>query len=685
MNRRQRWGVFAGLVLLLAYAVPLFFPPAESWAEAALPAAGFWERLFPGVPPTWVVSRLLCLLSGAGLLAWSLRAHLPLALGESTAAPRVARTAQMWALVLALAQASCGLFAAHFNRLGETVYFLFLAVPAAVLLVAEGDAGHRAWCSLARRSLPLLLIPALWLAWSIPTAWRSPRAGSLVDMWIMVERLEEVARGDHHILADSASPGHTNAYMMLEGASFVGPDRPPTFVQLQIAHLFWAVVCALALGAIVRQMVSQPAAIVAQAVLLFSQYVLASPYSPGFTLIAPLCATVLLLLVLAVRQRGSAAALAAFGAVAGFSSTEPTVILVTLLLCAVMAYSVTRFSPLPWLVVAVAALSALAAVLPDLPNPETLAAMAHQYTVGRRQLVGMVMILFGQRTPYVLMDTLNAGRPGPLDLVAGALLAPFAIARTPHRLWGDALLDPFGAVLMAAGLALSTLHVTRNRAALLVLSLLATGLAHAFTSSGDAVSHGRLAAALLPLAVCAAVGFEALRLAFAPALSPRLIAAVSAALIALGGSAVFETVNRRILPASWLTISLEALATSEPPIDAVFLEHDGPWNLSWLYVRHIAALVPRRPVPVYTFSEFERTTPTTADAAQRVYFWSPGLEQDAAVSHAICKRWPGAALYTLTDQPGAFRAFAAAPRGDIWHPALANERWTMAFCPGSQH
>ena len=685
MSRWQRWGAAIGLLLMLAYALPLFVPPPAAWPAPAAFGAGLWARVFPGVPPWWVASRLICLFVGAGLIASSTAAPACLHWGTLRTAPRRraaanwARTAQWGAVIVALAHAASGLFAARFDRLAETIYFVFLAVPAGVFALTEGTLARRAVRAAARPMAALLLVPVLWLAVSVPTAWRSPRAANVVDMWIMVQRLEQVALGQQRVLADSASPGHSNAYMMLEGVPLVGSNRlPVTFTQLQISHFLWAVTCAVAVGMVTWIMVGPAAAIVAQAVLLFSQYVLSAPYSPGPTLIAPLCAVLLLLLIFAVRNFGSTAALVAFGAVAGFSGTEPTVALVALLLCAVMAGVVRRFPQTPGLAIGAAVLSGAAAVVPALPDPWTLATMARQYTFGHAQLAGTVTLLFGQRTISEATQIVHAARPGLFDLPLGALLSPFAIARTPMRLWGDALLDPAGTVLTTIGLVVCALQVARKRssASALMLVVLATALAQAFTSSGDAISHNRLAAALVPLAVLSALGFETLRLAFAATVPATALAATIAALVAAGGFTIFDRVNREILPASWLATSLEALGTGEPNADAVFLEH-GLW---WLYVDRIAALLPAHPEPSRTVVQLDRLEAQLPDTGRGVYFWSPGLETDTAVSCLICERWPEAAVYTLTDKPGLFRAFAASPYGATWHPRLPTRRWTVSSC-----
>jgi hypothetical protein len=164
---------------------------------------------------------------------------------------------------------------------------------------------------------------------------------------------------------------------------------------------------------------------------------------------------------------------------------------------------------------------------------------------------------------------------------------------------------------------------------------------------------------------------------------------VGVAAIALSGTVIFAIVTPTIIPSSSLAISLEALGTRDPNADAIFLQHDrpldpkpgGPVNLHWLYVAPIARLLPSRPLTTRNASDFEHEQWITGTDSPRVYFWSPALEKDARVSKTVCVRRPGAALYTLFDEPKLFRALAAAPAGDQWRPNLPDDRWTVAPCP----
>jgi hypothetical protein len=294
MNRSRPTTAVFGFGLVLLYVLPLFFPPAATAPVAPGPDAGIWQRIFPGVPAWWVLGRLACLSCGAALIAWSTGARLSLSLGRPSAAAgpdaeTVTRATPWIALFLALGHAAAGLFASQLGRRGEIAYFVFLAVPAIVLACGELPRTWRLLRLAAPRLMILLILPVLWLMLCAPAAWRSARAANLVDMWVFLERLEQVALGEQKILADTTSPGHTNAYMMLEGVWLFGPDRPPSFVGLQVSHGILGIACDVVVGAVAWLMVGRAAAIVAQSVLLFSPYGLSSLYEPAPMFFTSLC------------------------------------------------------------------------------------------------------------------------------------------------------------------------------------------------------------------------------------------------------------------------------------------------------------------------------------------------------------------------------------------------------------
>jgi hypothetical protein len=626
MSRYRQWSAAVGVLMLLVYVLPLFAPPAATSPVPPTLETEFWARVFPGVPMWWVTGRLLCLVVGSVLVALSTGRRVPLTLDApvgargTDSAPAARPRAEGLALLLAGAQAALGFFASQFSRRAETVYFAFLAVPAAVVAGAEWPRLRPLLRRWRWRWMWLLIIPLSWLAICLPMAWRSPRAANVVDMWVLIERLQRVVRGEQRILSDSAQPGHTNAYMMLEGVPALGAGGVPvTFVGLQAVHALAAAACAVAAGAAVWQIVGPAAAPVAQAALLFSPYGLSSLYEPAPMFFTALCTSLLLFLLVLARRFRSRAAVVAFGTVAGVSSTDPPVVLIALLLCALMVVSLGRFDRVPWRALAAGVFAGAAAVTPSFPSPAMFREMVSQYTLGRGQLVAVVRILFGQDTPYTVSTALQTGQAGPLDLPVGSLLAPFAIARTPLRIWGDVLFEPIAAAFMAIGLVLCVVHGRRNRAAAFFMILLLTGLIGGFTAEGDAVSHTRLAPALIPIAVMTAVGFEAVRRALAARWRPHVVGSATAGVVALSGLVIFAKVTPAIEPSSWLAIGIEALGGDHAPADAVFLTYDEPrnpkpgepWNLRWLFVEPIASLLPARPSPTRTISQLSQSEAST--------------------------------------------------------------------------
>lgn len=675
------------MVLLVAYAALLFVPPPAMWPAPPSGDQGVSDRLFPGVPAWWVLARLGCLLIGTALLVAVLR-HTPAGIAWPASDQAAEKTRRAWrtriqwaAVAVALLHAAAGFYADRLGPLGEVVYFAFLAVPALLLLAAECDCS---WNRLRERigALgPLLVVPALWLVARVPVAWHSPRAATSVDSWLMLDRLSDVVTGKQRVLSDSAIPGLSNAYMMLDGVFLLGEEHlSHLYPWLQGIRFFWTALCAVGIGSLVRRTVSQPAALVGQAVFLFSPIVLMFPFDPQPLYLGPASSVALLLLVLAVRTSGSAAALAAFGAVAGFSGRIPHLFVLTVLLGCAMTWLVLRSRPRPWVAALAAAGSFAAAVIPELPDPETMTQTIDTFARGQGQLLGISRVLLGQDSPMLAAASLGAGRAGAIDVPLGALLAPFAIARTPIRLLGDTLLDPAGTILLALGLALCLRDAVRHRLALVPPLLWLAGAATAVVASGDAVSHTRLVPALPPLAWVSAIGFEALRRASAPAGSGTLLAVVTVAASMLGGIVIFDGVNPRIVASSWVTIALEAVPRHGPDAgadaDVVLVDYD----TTFLHTGKMAAQVPARPLTFLAAGAFEVVVLNGSAPPTRVHLWSPAVEEGGKVSQRLCARWPDTTLYVMQDRAGLSEAWAAAPPGRHWRPAFNEHRWVSRAC-----
>jgi len=689
MRRARPWQTIAGAALALVYVVPVFVPPPAVWPGGPAAGSGWLGRVFPDVSEAWVAARLLALLAGAVLLAWSARRHLPpppprgAPTDEVSVGPATAR--QRIALGLALLQAGAAFFVDDFSLAMELGYLLTLPVPAALLVAADGSALASGLRRHAGRTCLLLALPVLWVTVNAAVTWRSPMAASSADMWLMVERLGKVASGREPLLGQGSAPGLTNAYMILEGVWLLDPANPePSFAALQGLHAAWAALFALVTGAMAWTLCGPAAALVAQGVVLSSPYVLSALVSPGPLI--PICVLPLALVWLwwAVRDRRSAAALAGFGPLAGFTATHPSLIPGVAALLALLGLTVLRQRRIPWLALATGVFGFVAARLPGLPNPTTIGMMADQYASGRGQIHAFVRILLGQDSPRLTTEAMRGGASHLLDLPLAALLSPFAIARSPLRLLGDVLLEPLAAVLVAVGLLLAARALRRDGRWWGPLVVIATSLLTGMTSAGDFVSHTRVAPALGALALVASLGFESLRAAIGGARASVGGARSSLALACVGamavsGTIVFHVVNPRILPASWLAIGLEALGP-RPTVRATVVEDGGPPYFAWLNVRRIAALLPAVPLEVRTHDVLAGPPAAAATGNLELLLWSPGVERDVGVAETVCRRWPGATLYEMRDRAGLFRAHAAALPGVTWHPDLSASRSTATRC-----
>jgi hypothetical protein len=669
-------------LLLLAYALPLLCPPPAAWAEAADASTGFWSRVFPGVPVWWVTLRLACLAAGIGVLLTVVDAPSAIRASPLRSQPdghdvAAALWPQRLALLLAVVQLACSAFVGQFGRLGETAYLVFLLVPAGVLALGGGaGGGRRRVRRIAPKLLVLLIVPTLWLVWFEASGWRTPRAASIVDGWLEMERLHDVVAGERRVF-EVGPGGAANAYMVLEGLPLFGPDRPATFGVVKMTHAFWSIVGGGVVGALAWQLIHPSAAPVAQAAYLFSPIMLSAGCNPLPLPIGAFFPGALLLLFGMVREQRSTAALALLGTVGGFSARLPPLAPPTLVVALFVLRELRQSPRLPPLVIATAIVSGLAAVLPGLPSLAMVAEQVDSFTSGSGQILAITSSLFGQSSPSVVPAALITGRAGPLDVPVGAVLAPFATARTPIRLLGDAMLDPVGAVFMALGLACCLREIMRGGTATLLVAMAATGSLTALTSSGDYVSHTRFVAALVPFALFAAIGFDVLRRSFAGQRRWAGLASVTAVAMAAGGVVLFDRVNPSILPASWLTVGLEAMgdASRDPPL--VVLRHGRPETPTFLHTARIAHQLPHPPARSLSILEFERAELPRPEPSG-VYLWSPSLDTDEDVTAKICGRWPEAHVFSLVDRAGSFRALAAAADG--WRPAMAPERWTERSC-----
>ena len=672
-------GVLLAVVLLGAYALPLYFPPSGSLPVEPGAGASLLERLFPGVPAWWIGARLLALGAAAVAVAWSAgktRAAQVLRLPPRADAYTAVRPVFVRAaLAVTALHALASPFAGWLSRPAQGLYVVALAVPA--LLLAAGTVRRPAPRPrrVGRGAIGLVaVLLAAWVAVTAATAWHSPRAADGVDLWQGFSDLDEMSDPARNLLTETNRvPGLTCQYMLFQGVSFLSPGEL-TYGWIQAGHIAWIAVAGAGVAAFAAQTLGAAASVVAAAAFLFSPFLLAVPYGSPPLFLGSLLTVGLLHLLLRLYRDRSSAALAGLGALGGLATKALPAAGVAAYVALLALLAMRRGPRVPRAVLAIAVLSCVAAVVPGLPGPSTLREMASDYATVQWRWVPLETMLLGQDATWAVQAVNAPSPPRGAAIPLGALLAPFAIPRTPVRFWGDTLFDPVGAALAACAIAVCIGVARASPAAASLLGLLLAALLPGFISSWDRPSPTRLFCTPVPVALLAGVGFEVLRRTLG--LSLRAAAGTAAAM-AVAGVLVFDAVNPGILPASSLGIIFRALRDGPPPQRAVILDHDERQVFGFLRVPLIAAHQPGGPVAVRYYAGPQSLNAADGKAPE-LLFWSKGLEQYRAVSLGVCARWPGAALYVLRDTSGLSLAFAARPAGPGWTPALPAAQWTVA-------
>jgi hypothetical protein len=632
------------------------------------------------------------------------------------------------ALAAAVVHAAALPWRSALSPLGQSVFMLWFAVPALVLAWGRGAASQRPRCRVFERLrrlahavtarphpgrlLPLAVVIGAWACWRLVTAWHSPRAADIVDMWRVFGRLAQLSANGGNFLTEAVDPevpGLTAIIFFFQGLPLLQIAAwPPGLSWVQVLNTGWLALSAVLVAVLAAAVVGRSVAVIAAAAFLFSPFVLLFQLNPMPAIPLPIPAAVGILLI-ARFSGGSPAALVLMAAITGLAAGIPPMVPTTglaLLLAIWRSRSSPRAAPL---VKVIAALSLVTGLAVSLPSPQTIAQMFGRYAATEIPLAVAEPAVYGQFSPTI-DDWLGAPLPAdiPLQELAhysmpvtrgwllvpiSAVLAPFAISRWPLRLWGDALFEPFSAALAAFGLAVCLRHV-RDRASLILMLFFAAALVPAFTSSYDRASILRLFAAPVPVAILAAAGSRALLRAI-PRRTVRGAAIIGTVItIGISGTVLFDVVNVGILPAS--SLGLLARALFGPDLDnAGLLTSSGRdsrpgvppgrryWELDWLrhnhpYIDEIARCVPKRPIPLFDLDLLEQWNP--AGPEKRLVFWSPALQQTTAVSQRLCRRWPEATLYTVRDSTGLSRLYGARLVGDEWMPGVPREQWTTTRC-----
>jgi uncharacterized protein YjbI with pentapeptide repeats len=676
-----------GLALLLAYALPLFFPPQAVPITPPRPEESLAARMFPGVPPWWVGLRLVALAAGAVLIGLGpTGAPLCLRLTEQRdLRPRIpverhwARGAFIAALLLAIVAPWVGRLSA-----GVQMAYLLLLSCVPLLLALGGSASRGELRPEARRPREAgwkatAAIIALWLVWRGADAWHSVRSADAVDTWRTFSALLRLSADDGGFLAgtiDPELPGVGAIQLFLQGLPvFQFAGIAPSLHWVQAAHLVWLAVSAAGVATLAGTIAGAAARPVAAAVFLFSPFMLMVPLNPTPIFVGPLLTVGLALFVLTFDRTGSPWALAALGIVAGLALSQPALVPTALLAAGLAVLSARGHRASLW-TLATPVLLLAAAALPALPDADAVARMFALYAGGGRSLAVLQDVLFGQIPAHTAPSAVSS----PLAVPAAALLSPFAVARTPIRLWGDALFDPFGAILVAIGLVATVRRAPRDRVSALLVVWLGVALLPGFVSSYDQPSLIRVFASPVPVAVLASIGsIELCGRILAVGARPLAMTAAAAVVIA-GGGYLFDVVNPRILRSSALGIALRALDNEDTP-RAVLLTAETEAE-SWLYVDLIATHVPERPVELISAERLEEqlVAPSVLDSRPELFVWTPAVEAAAQVGLRLCRSAKNSAIYTISDRTGLSRIYAARPQGHGWLPAVAREQWRVETC-----
>lgn len=686
---RSRGGalrVGVACALAVAYAAPLFVPPATpALGLPTPPDAWLLARIFPGVPAWWVGARLAALAAAAVLLGWRAWPASAAAVASSDRPTMVASPAFRWVAVgLAAAHLALAPFAAGLGPYGQLGYLALLAVPAAVLAWSEGLV--RSPTSMAWRAVvPTAIVIAVWIGMRLVTDLGSPRAADVVDGWRGFLDTARAVQDRQNVLTDLYDPklpGVSGILFVLHGVPFFQAGLAAFGLPAVQVFQIVAVAVTAALVALLAGVLMAPwVAALAAAVFLFAPFTRFVAFFPGPFVAGPLYALLVALAGLLAVRRRSAAGIAALGAAGGLALGYPGVAPVAgvIGLWALWRVRADLGSLAPGLVAGFAAglASFVAVVLPGIPHVFTPSRMGAHF-----RWDGLISVIDAGLLGQIPVATTPAAFEGvvqrPFDIVVSALLAPVANARVAIRLWGDTLVDPVGAVLLAVGLVAC---VRAARSAWLARVLLVTYgivLAPAFVSPVDVANVAYAVVLPVAMALVAAAGAWAIAGARAPAIG--WVAAAVVAIVA-GGSVLFDVVNPRVLPASSFGTMFEV--TDLAALDRVVVLGYGPGFVrptKTLYTGPITAFAGRRPVGYLEYDAGPLPAAELAAERKDLVFWSHGYDGDVPIAAAICATWPDATLFEIRDRAGLGRVHAARLGNVPWEPRADAGRWQARGC-----
>ena len=658
-----------GLLLLAGYVLPLYTPPPPSMIPHVLPDTGTWQRLFPGVPASWVILRLLALLAGSTLVVFGLGNRCvddtsPERMGAAAAeAPRWSGPLLLVAGVLLVVAASQ---AERFARPGQLAFLLaLLATPLAI--------GAASMVRLPALRLPswggAALLAVAWVWLRLPGSWGSPRIADGLDYLDGYVCFASASEPAFNVLTQGCWAGYTAITGVLHGQGILGWEGLPLSLDLvQTIAALWSAVAAVLLAAEVSRHLGRGAGLVAAAVFLWSPLVMLRTLAPPpFTLTTMTVLTATL--ASRLRRVPSPAAAAGFGALLGLASHVPNLVLLVPLAALLGARPLLR-RPADG---AVALLFFAAAAIPGASAHLHLAKTASSLAAASGAWSALEGVYSGRVATSLAEGARSSGISDPIDVVLGLLLSPFAVARASIRLWGDTLIEPLGAALAAIGVLVCLRNVGRSSLARFVIVFAAAALLPGIVSTYDRVHPTRVELALVT-ATLAALGWSLL----SARLAPRVANAAAIALVvfvAASGTFLFDVVNPRILAPSAAGLALRAGRGIEREVfwseGVLALAFDYGWVL-----RH-------GPVRSEVFAWRPKTLERDfATSMPRALFWTPGDQMDERIGKRLCALKPDLHLFEVVDNSGLVRLFAAFANEERAPSEVKDVRWNRLSCEG---
>ncbi len=562
---------------------------------------------------------------------------------------------------------------------GQTAYLAMLALPAAILAWGEGLlAERRGWSW--RAGVPTAVVILAWVASRLVTDVGSPRTADVIDGWRAFLDTVRFVRERHNLftdLFDPKLPGVSALVVAFQGGALFQAELVPFGLRaVQVFQILSVAATAVGVALLARVLVGPHTAAFAAAVFLFAPFIRFATFFPGPFLAGPLYAVAILLAALVAVRRRSEAGVAALGAAAGVALGYPSAVPLLGLVGLWTLWGLR--SALPRLSVGVLAgtLSFAAVVVPALPTVLTPDRLGSHF-----RWDGSIAVIAAGLLGQIAVAALPAAYEGvvqrPFDIVVSALLAPFANARVGVRLWGDALFDPVGAVLLAVGLIACVRGWRGSGLARAVLVAYPVVLAPAFVSPVDVANVSYAVVLPVVVAVVAAIGLVALT---GPGV-PRWRVAVAAGAVAVGGTLLFDVVTPQTVPSSAFGIMFDVVGDETlPRVVALSYSPSFVRPTRTLNTGPITHFVAREPVGYLPYDTGPLPAAELAAEQKSLLFWSHGYDRDVPIAATVCATWPDATLYEIRDRSGLARVHAARVGGAPWEPRAPAGRWRSRRC-----